>query len=440
MPQQPDYLHEMISEIKDGNCVAFIGAGFTAPAIRTWSEVLEKLKTAPGLEMVEDQLSSLLELPGGEVTSLFDREAAAEIIQKQLGDNFISEIKKALPRDNHQGEEIVTKRLENLDKIPFESMITTNFDGKVTGETLGAADFASVLRVPPGGWADRMSWDSGKPKTIKTIMLHGNVTDISENKEPIVFSRSGYRKLLFETPNYQSLIRTVLATKTVVFLGFSFSDAYLNLIRSEVISMLNKGSTEGITAYAIMNDLSPDKIKYLRDHEGIAAISYNSTNDGKDHSGFDDILERISNATNPAEIASRLLYGHKILWYDPQPELVDVGVQILRKYAAKDDDILQESDLGKVINRLETSNVDLFITHWGHNKAEHHGELEPAAKMLARHVRKNEIEVPILIFSDGEFAKENRRTALRFGAFDYVYTYEDLFRRIEDVFEPMILY
>ncbi len=134
------------------------------------------------------------------------------------------------------------------------------------------------------------------------------------------------------------------------------------------------------------------------------------------------------------------MYGHKILWYDPQPELVDVGVQILRRYAAKDDDILQESDLDKVINRLETSNVDLFITHWGHNKAERHGELEPTAKMLARHVRKNEIEVPILIFSDGEFAKENRRTALRFGAFDYVYTYEDLFRRIEDVFEPTILY
>ena len=437
--QQDKYFHDMISDIKDGNCVAFIGAGFTAPAIHTWSEVLEKLKGAPGLKTVNEQLSSLLKLTNGEAASLFDREAAAEIIKHKLGDDFIAEIKKALPRNNPEGEEIVTRRLENLDRIPFESRITTNFDGKIAGKTLNEADFSSVLRLAPGGWADRMSWDLGKPKKIKTIMLHGNVTDIPENKETIVFSRSGYRKLLFETPNYQSLIRTVFATKTVVFLGFSFSDAYLNLIRSEVISMLTKGSAKNITSYAIMNDLSPDKVNYLRDHEGIKAISYKSKKDGTDHSGFDDILEGISNATNPEKIASRLLHGHKILWYDPQPELVDVGVEILRKYAAKGDDIVQESDLNKAINRLETTNIDLFITHWGHNKFEHDGELEPAARMIARHVRKNEIEVPILIFSDGEFAKENRRTALRFGAFDYVYTYEDLFRRIEDVFGPAVL-
>ena len=85
----------MISDIKDGNCVAFIGAGFTAPAIHTWSEVLEKLKGAPGLKTVNEQLSSLLKLTNGEAASLFDREAAAEIIKHKLGDDFIAEIKKS---------------------------------------------------------------------------------------------------------------------------------------------------------------------------------------------------------------------------------------------------------------------------------------------------------------------------------------------------------
>ena len=111
VPQKSKYLPEVISKIKDGNCIAFIGAGFTAPAVRTWSEVLDQLKTTPILDKrVKNQLSRLLELPKEE-GALFDREAAAEIIEDKLGNNFVREIRKALPRRVRGGGKTVEKRI-----------------------------------------------------------------------------------------------------------------------------------------------------------------------------------------------------------------------------------------------------------------------------------------------------------------------------------------
>ena len=37
-PDNTENIHNLISEMKKGNCVAFIGAGVSAPAIRTWNE------------------------------------------------------------------------------------------------------------------------------------------------------------------------------------------------------------------------------------------------------------------------------------------------------------------------------------------------------------------------------------------------------------------
>ena len=84
-PNNTENINNLISEMKKGNCVAFIGAGVSAPAVRTWPEVLDKLKTHEDLkEEIKDQLTELLESKNGRETLLFDREAAAEIIKSGL--------------------------------------------------------------------------------------------------------------------------------------------------------------------------------------------------------------------------------------------------------------------------------------------------------------------------------------------------------------------
>jgi len=441
MQKQSDYKNDLIKKIREGNCVAFIGAGFNAPAVRTWDQVLKKLASATS-STVQKQLNSLL-TPQKETTLLFGREAAAEIIQDHLSKGtFTKKLDEALQKDDPEGKERVKKRYETIKKIPFHSLITTNFDGYLGGKTLNNTAFRKLLRDPFNGWIDSLNWDGENPRELEdfTIKLHGDINN-KATARPLVFSRTDYRQLLFETPNYQSLIRTILATKVVVFLGFSFSDPYLNLIRHEVLSMLK--TDEEIPpppiAYAIMNDLSIKQVEYLAEYEGIGAITYESDNA---HYCFDEILEEIREKTSPDRVLSRVLDGKKILWFDPKSANNVPGrarLRELRKNSNKkeEDYLVNVTCMEEAKTKLETDkSIDLLITHWGH-KIEN-GEKQSNAITLARHIRKKDIEVPIIVFAGEKHAPENRLEALKFGAFDYVYEWHDLFSKIEDLFKDPV--
>ena len=428
-----DRLDQLISEIKSGNCVAFVGAGFSAPAVRTWDQLLVNLADDDELdEAVRVQVKAILKHAETEQYPLFDREAAAELIERNLGDKFRPQVRGSLFWGGTKGLKKVNERLELLRSIPFDSVLTTNFDSSIPGKPLRDADLGALLRNRSRGWVDAIGSDDDYDRS-PVITLHGDIDDYSEQAQPLVFSRSGYRRLLFETSNYQSLIRAVFATKTVVFLGFSFSDAYLNLIRSEVISMLHRENSRGIIAYAVMDDVNEAQVEYLSEYEGISAITY-STNKSNDHSGFDEILKKISSGTKPGEVASRLLSGRKIMWFDPIRENNRVGVEILRNHMDAGN-VIQESDLQAAKETLASDDIDLLISHWGHDLAVGpDGTRESNAHSLLRMVKINNLAIPVLVFASGDYADINRSAALKFGAFDYVDQFPDLFSRIEDLF------
>jgi hypothetical protein len=432
-------LAEMISKIKAGNCVAFIGAGFNAPAVRTWDQLLTKLSDNPNLhDEVKLQVKSFLEHAETAQYPLFDREAAAELIESDLvnsdiGDIFRREVQNSLFRDGADGHTQISERRKLLEKIPFDSVLTTNFDSQIPGASLKNADLSKLLRTRSIGWSDAKTL-GGSVEGSQVITLHGDVNDDSEDASPLVFSRSGYRRLLFETSNYQSLVRTVFATKTVVFLGFSFSDSYLNLIRSEVLSMLYPKGPDGTIAYAVMDDLLDDQVDYLQNHEGISPITYD-TNDRTDYSGFQKILKQISEETEPAQIATKLLAGRKIMWFDPNSDNNREGVEVLRRHMGAAN-VIQESDLSRAKETLQSDEIDLLITHWGHDLAiGPDATREPNAYPLLRLVRANNLQIPVLVFASGDYADVNRSAALRYGALDYVDQFHDLFSRIEDIFK-----
>jgi len=72
--------------------------------------------------------------------------------------------------------------------------------------------------------------------------------------------------------------------------------------------MLKTESENDIVAYAIMNDISCHQVDYLKKHEGIAAIRYNSKDN---HQKFDKILCKIHKKTRPDELLSRVLNDKK---------------------------------------------------------------------------------------------------------------------------------
>lgn len=64
-------------------------------------------------------------------------------------------------------------------------------------------------------------------------MPHRNFVTSSQ-----VLSRSAYKRLQYETPGLKLFVTSAMATHTVLYIGFSFTDDYLNEFRAEVLKML----------------------------------------------------------------------------------------------------------------------------------------------------------------------------------------------------------
>eukprot|EP00906_Rhabdomonas_costata_P018920 RCo027556 len=91
--------------------------------------------------------------------------------------------------------------------------------------------------------------DSQEKKWVAPVLqIHGSVNMTST----IVLSREGYRRLLNSAPYYQDFLKSLVLSRTILYLGYSFTDDYLNEIRSDVISM-RSGSRTKIAAYALIN-------------------------------------------------------------------------------------------------------------------------------------------------------------------------------------------
>merc|ERR1719361_2214361 len=84
------------------------------------------------------------------------------------------------------------------------------------------------------------SEDDPLEEMIPIIQLHGTVVgDESYKADPgLAFTRLGYRKLLHGSESYSKFLSSVMASTTILYMGFSFSDEYINEMRSSTMMML----------------------------------------------------------------------------------------------------------------------------------------------------------------------------------------------------------
>ena len=430
----------MIDEIKSGNCIAFVGAGFSAPALPTWDYLI---RTISEHSSVSDQtrrtVNGLLDSRANSATELFDKEAAAQMLEDELSGELASILREVLKPSKSPGDTTVRNRIELLAKIPFQAILTTNFDDYLEASSGRENVYSDVLKPVARRWVDSVSWESTEGTSLVPIIkLHGQLSD-GQSITDVALSRSGYRKLLFERPDYANFLKAILVTRTVLFIGFSFSDSYLNLLRSEVINLTRSEDSDGLTAYAIMNDITDEGCNYLVKHEGIQPIRYfTDSTDGKpDHSGFDDLLSDIHQATNPETSVAKILAGKNILWLDPNRDNNAYAMDVIRKVGGERM-ISTVGNPDEAIREMmrDGSDFDLIITHWGHEKyLDESGETSSNAEALMRDMRRNKIEVPVLVFASGFESEQNRPKALALGAFEYVWAFKDLFSNIEQIFK-----
>jgi CheY-like chemotaxis protein len=340
-------------------------------------------------------------------------------------------------------------RLKHLLGIPFRAIVTTNFDLLLGGMPPSAEAYRVLLRSPrPSPWREALirvalseqlvdDLPSGRDTIVQ---LHGRV----DQPDSLVLTRSQYRRRLYADSAYLTVLRSLLATSTVLFLGYSLTDAYLNELRSELVEALSikpigKRSDDAPLAWAVLDDVSKVASEYYRVHEALGVIPYQAN--GDDHGGFDRILKTLYDQTNPIHRLGERLKGQRLLWLDPHPDNNALGRELLRaaiRDCACDDDCLEKrlievSRVDQAVGLLASGqgDFDLIISHWGYDAS---GALPAGAQLLravAEQRHKQRTMAPVVIFAGLDHELENRRAALRAGAAAYVTRWEDLMETFE---------
>jgi hypothetical protein len=401
---------DLVAEIKRGNCVAFIGAGFSAPAVPGWRGLLVRLTKELEGDAEADRLDA-------NIGAMNDTDLAA--VAQRLRDDHSDAFHGALERhaSGATTNERMQERLRLVREIPFASILTTNFDGLLPGTLADAQRYREVLRGGAGTWTASRHWGAGATNAVK---LHGAIAD-----KRVVFSRREYREQLYSNPAYLTFLRSLFSTRTVLYLGFSFTDAYLNELRSEVLSLLGHRKGDAPIAYAIVADVKEHTRRFYAEHEGIALLDYPSN---PDHVGFDERLRELHAQTSPRKRLGDLVSKRRIVWMDPNRENNAEGVELLRSVSDRCDIVeVRTVDEAIAAMREPGSKTDLVLSHWGYDPLR-----KPAAERLLREMRRQDLFAPVIVFASP--LPENRSAATRLGALAYEHDWPALFASIERLF------
>jgi transcriptional regulator with XRE-family HTH domain len=430
----------LLEEIRGGHCVAFVGAGFARAArLPAWGELLREVARRARLDAaLRAHVERRVAL--GSSSAL---DEAAQVLEDALGrDALIGALREIL--GHPEPTDTMRRRLELLRGIPFRSILTTNFDGLLAGEAPGAEAYRRALRPEAYRWWAPRFWSGEGAHALK---LHGDLGDPSRAAASVVLTRRDYRRRVHEDAAYATFLRSVMATSTVLYLGFSFEDAYLNELRSEVLALLGQRSESEPLAYAVANDVPPATGDHFRRHEGIEILGYDS-DAGRDFSGFDAWLEAIHERTSPLLRFARHLERGRILWVDPHPENNEPAFAHLARAAAlahREGTALvrvasADEGLARIAEAAAGEPFDLAITHWGDGAArDEAGARVSAAERLLAGLRARDLRCPVVVFAAAAPAAEverRKRAALGLGAIAYCFAFETLYQAIERVLAP----
>lgn len=443
MMDDQDVPPHLLREIQRGHVVAFVGAGFSRAAnLPLWGTLIFTLALEEGAVNVAPMVVEL-----ARSSSSQDLDLAAQMLCDALGkERFEAGIRRQLTVNHEALPDQMKNRLKYLHAIPFAAIVTTNFDNLLDGvDAQDTQQFgklaARVLRQKPAQFErlEKIAFSEGENGT-PILKLHG---DVSRPGSTLVCTREGYRELLHGSSRYSAFLRTLFATHVVLFIGFSFTDEYLNSLRSEIVSMFANEHGEPL-CYAIFNDCHPVKQKALRLHDGLAVLNY-SSKDGKDFSGFDVILNELHSKTNPMLSIGRQLDRRKIIWMHQSWEEATESPFLKRCLENANRTALGRctfntsvvSDAQSCMDALRKEPVDIIISVFDSPSAQIAGPVGKGTIDLLEALRGLKKAPPVLVFGmpgNAHYPMQDRKTdCIRRGARCYTSLFWELLQQMSDV-------
>lgn len=250
----------------------FVGAGLAAPVFPLWDGVLSSLikKCDQKKALSSTDIDELMESLNQKKDFLDVAASCVSVLEKHDYRAFIEE---------QFDREVDVSKLpayQELFRLRPNTIVTTNFDQipeRLNGLSF-SLDGTSVLS--PGRYYRIFSnqnvpeannaWKGGKPIVFK---MHGCVTD----HDSIVFTRSDFRRAIHHGP-VNGFLDAIFRSRTVIFLGFSFSDPHIDSILS-FLQEVNSGL--GSPHYVLTHDLTNIERHTLERNYGVSVINYSSS-------------------------------------------------------------------------------------------------------------------------------------------------------------------
>lgn len=227
------YFDEISNSLKNKNLCAFIGSGVS----RTYKDKITN-KVFEGIPTATDIISDL-----SEKLSYIDKSLSFEQVF------FL--IKK------HEGKQGLIKRLngyinkanikplpshEILADLPFSVFITTNFDTLMEKALdLKEREYSVIVNN-----YDIVKWSNNQ---IPLIKLHGCIN----RSDTLIAAEDDYELIDLKVPLISALVKTLLAYKNILFLGYSLSDPDFKRLYSELKYILGEYMPK---SYAVVYNVS----------------------------------------------------------------------------------------------------------------------------------------------------------------------------------------
>lgn len=189
-----------------GNGALFVGAGLSMGAsLPSWGELLE----APRAE--------------SEVPAIKDLPLMAEYVLSE-GRYSRSRLEQHILEVTAAAQATATPAMAHLVRLPVDQIWTTNYDPLIewTDPQLGVRVIANDDDVRLIGTSVR-----------SIVKMHGSVTATTPATwlSPPVITRTDYESYETEHPRMWALLRAVYLSRTMLFLGFSFSDPNIEVLQ-----------------------------------------------------------------------------------------------------------------------------------------------------------------------------------------------------------------
>jgi len=224
----------LIDLIKNNKCLPVIGAGFSLNAelpddktMPTWPELTSALadkiktkETAPLQVFQEFQDKS-------------DRTTLIQTIENLLH--------KGIAKPGFAHRELV--------RIPyFDVICTTNYDDLLESACRQEEISANII-------AEKQQLSMyGSDTGLKIFKMHGDLEHVSE----LIITKTDYEKYGTEKEPFVIYLKTLLITKTPLFLGFSMTDPNFKQIKNMIDTMMSEAVRRG---YIVLFDPTPEEIR-----------------------------------------------------------------------------------------------------------------------------------------------------------------------------------